>query len=137
MGSPAAVVLNGKLYSIGGRSGPEDFGDVHIYDPAADRWTPGPAIPARGTSGAATLGGSIYLVGGESQSKRTVLGDVLHLAPGASTWTQAAPMPVPRNYARVVVFKGDIYVVGGSTEYGASHSSRGSTSVERFDASAR
>lgn len=137
MGSPAAVVLDGKLYSLGGRSGREDFGDVHVYDPTADRWAAGPGIPARGTSGAATIGGSIYVIGGESQSKRTVLADVLRLAPGASAWTHAAPMPVPRNYARVVVFKGDIYVVGGSTEYGASHSSRGSTIVERFDPPAR
>ena len=137
IGSSAAVVLNGKLYSIGGRSGPEDFEDVHIYDPAADRWTPGPAIPARGTSGAATVGGAIYVIGGESQSKRAVLGEVLRLAPGAGAWTHAAPMPVPRSYARAVVFKESIYVIGGSTDYGASHSSRGSMLVERFEPSAR
>ena len=133
MGSPAAVVLNGKLYSIGGRSGPNDFGDVHIYDPASDRWTPGSAIPARGTGGAAVSGGSILYIGGESQSAQAVLGDVLRLAPGAGDWVKdTPPMPVPRNYARVVTFKGAIYVVGGSTEYGASHSSKGSTTVDRY-----
>ena len=133
MGSPAAVVLNGKLYSIGGRSGPNDFGDVHIYDPATDRWTAGPPISARGTGGAAVVGGSILYFGGESQAAQTVLGDVLRLAPGATDWVKDAPMPIPRNYARVVTFRGAIYVVGGSTEYGASHSSKGSTIVERFE----
>ena len=134
MGSPAVVVLYGKLYSIGGRSGPNDFGDVHIYDPASDRWAPGPAIPARGTGGAAVWGGSILYFGGESQSAQAVLGDVLRLAPGASDWGKdTPPMPVPRNYARVVTFKGAIYVVGGSTEYGASHSSKGSTTVDRYE----
>lgn len=134
MGSPAAVVVNGRLYSIGGRSGPEDFEDVHVYDPAKDHWTPGPALPSpRGTAGAAALRGSIYVVGGESQAKKTVLGDVLRLAPGGRAWTNDTPMPVPRNYARVVLFQGRLYVVGGSTEFGASHSSRGSAIVEQFD----
>lgn len=133
MGSPAAAVLNGRLYSIGGRSGPNDFGDVYIYDPSTDGWTPGPGVLARGTAGAAVLSGSIYLFGGESQSAKTVLGDVLRLAPSASGWTrEPAPMPVPRSYARAVVFKGVIHIVGGSMEYGASHSSEGSTIVDRF-----
>ena len=134
MGSPAAAVLNGKLHSIGGRSGPNDFGDVHIYDPSTDRWRPGPAIPARGTAGAAVRDGSIYLFGGESQSARAVVGDVLRLDPRAGEWThEAPPMPVPRNYARAVAFNGAVYIVGGSTEYGASHSSKGSTVVDRFE----
>ena len=32
-----------------------------------------------------------------------------------------------------VVFNGVVYIVGGSTEFGASHSSRGATIVDRFD----
>jgi N-acetylneuraminic acid mutarotase len=137
IGSPAAAVVNGKLYSIGGRSGPNDFGDVYIYDPAEDRWSPGPAIPARGTSGAASIGNTIYVIGGESQADRKVLGDVLRLSPDATAWVTDGTMPVPRNYARVVVSRGGLYVVGGSTEYGASHSSRGSTIVERYDPDGR
>ena len=137
MGSPAAVAVNGALYSIGGRSGPNDFGDVYIYDPAADRWTSGPPIPPRGTSGAAVAGDAIYLIGGESQADRKVIGEVLRLPKGATAWTSDGTMPVPRNYARVVTFKDAMYVVGGSTEFGASHSSRGSTIVERYDPSGR
>ena len=132
MGSPAAVVFGAKLYSVGGRSGPGDFGDVHIYDPKADAWSAGPSIDPRGTGGAAILDGAIYYVGGESQARKAVLGDVLRLQPGGSTWTAAAPMPTPRNFARAVVLRGGVYVVGGSTEYGSSHASRGSTVVERF-----
>ena len=132
MGSPAAVVVNGRLYSIGGRSGPGDFGDVHVYDPKADAWAPGPSIEPRGTGGAALVGNNIYYFGGESQKARKVLGDVLRLDPAAGTWTTAAPMPTPRNFARTVMFKGAAFVIGGSTEYGSSHASRGSTIVERF-----
>jgi N-acetylneuraminic acid mutarotase len=132
MGSPAAAVVGERLYSIGGRSGRQDFGDVHVYDAAKDAWTPGPAIPARGTAGAAVLGGTIYLFGGESQAANAVLSDVLRLEPGSSAWTQAEPMTTARSYARAVVLNSAIYVVGGSTQFGSSHASRGATLVERF-----
>lgn len=78
------------------------------------------------------LRGSIYLFGGESQAKKTVLGDVLRLAPGSFTWAHDTVLPVPRNYSRAVVFNDALFVVGGSTEFGASHSSRGSAIVERL-----
>jgi N-acetylneuraminic acid mutarotase len=132
MGSPAAVVAAGKLYSIGGRSGPNDFGDVHIYDPAGDRWTPGVSIDARGTGGAAVLGGSLYYFGGEAQARRVVLDGVLRLDAGAKTWVADAPLPTARNFARAVLFKGRVYVVGGSTVYGSSHASPGAEVVESF-----
>ena len=41
-------------------------------------------------------------------------------------------MPTARNFARAVLFKGAIYVVGGSTSSGSSHASRGAGVVERF-----
>lgn len=132
MGSPAAVVVGGQIYSIGGRSGPNDFGDVHIYDPKKDVWEPGPAIEPRGTMGAVAINGTLYAIGGESQSQRTVLGAVLRLDPGSSTWTEDAAMPTPRSFARAVLFRRAIYVVGGSARYGASHQSQGSAAVERF-----
>jgi N-acetylneuraminic acid mutarotase len=132
MGSPAAAVVDGKVYSVGGRSGPGDFGDVHIYDPKGDAWTPAPAIDPRGTGGAAVLSGTIYYFGGEAQARSVVLGDVLRLARGATSWTRDTPMPTPRNFARAVVFRGAIYILGGSTQYGSSHASIGSTVVERF-----
>ena len=41
-------------------------------------------------------------------------------------------MPTHRNFARAVVLGPDVYVVGGSELSGSSHSSAGSTIVERF-----
>lgn len=132
MGSPAAVVIGARLYSIGGRSGPSDFGDVHIYDSPSDRWTPGVGIDARGTGGAAVLGKSIYYFGGERQRQNAVLNEVLRLDPGAKTWVTDTPMPTARNFARAVLFRGRVYVVGGSTVYGRSHASPGAGVVESF-----
>jgi N-acetylneuraminic acid mutarotase len=134
-GSPAAVVLDGKIWVIGGRSGPDDFGDVDVYDPAADTWSHGPAIPPRGTHGAAVHRGTIYVLGGESQQRGTVLAGVLRLDPAADRWKQVQPsLPTARAYARAVPFADGVLVVGGSTSAGASHSSRGSAVVERFEA---
>ena len=132
MGSPAAVVQGGKLISVGGRSGPSDFGDVHIYDPAANTWTPGTPIEARGTGGAAVLGGSIYYFGGEQQARRAVLDSVMRLDAGAKAWVPDAAMPTARSFARTVLFSGRAYVVGGSTMYGRSHASPGAGVVESF-----
>jgi N-acetylneuraminic acid mutarotase len=137
LGSPAGVVFDGKIYSIGGRSGPNDFGDVSIYDEAADAWTPGPPIEPRGTAGAAVLGGALYVFGGESQARKMVLDGVLRLDGTANAWTAPPAMPTARNYARAVVFKGAVYIVGGSTMYGAGHSSHGSSVVESFHPPAR
>jgi N-acetylneuraminic acid mutarotase len=133
-GSPAAVAFDGKLYSIGGRSGPGDFGDVEIYDPSSDRWSAGPPIEPRGTAGAAVYCGRIYVFGGESQAKKSTLAEVLRLDANRGVWEQAQPMPEPRNYARAVVMNGSVYLVGGNREVAMSHSSAGSTIVERFTA---
>jgi N-acetylneuraminic acid mutarotase len=132
LGSPAAVVLDGKLYAIGGRSGPSDFGDVSVYDPSTRAWTPGVAIDPRGTGGAVAVGRSIYYFGGESQAKSVVLDDVLRLDAGGMRWVTEMRMPTGRNFARTVLFKGRVFVVGGSTTYGRSHASPGSGVVESF-----
>jgi N-acetylneuraminic acid mutarotase len=134
MGSPTAVSLGNRMVSIGGRSGSSDFGDVYFYDPASDAWTAGPSSAPRGTAGAVALKGTVYLFGGEAQAATRVLDSVLRLDPGAAAWVADTPMPTARNFARAVLFKDAIYVVGGSTSYGSSHASRGAGVVERFKA---
>ena len=131
-GSPAAVAYNGQLYSIGGRSGPGDFGDVEIYHPQSDLWTAGAPIEPRGTAGAALYCGAIYVFGGESQAKKATLDEVMRLNPSTNQWDEATPMRAPRNYARAVVFRGAVWLVGGNQVVGMSHSASGSTLVERF-----
>jgi N-acetylneuraminic acid mutarotase len=131
-GSPAAVVFGGRLYAVGGRSGNLDYGDVDVYDAGADRWTRGPAIPARGTAGAVVYRGSLYVFGGESQASGRTLRTVLRLSSGSQKWQRAASMPTARNYARAVLFRDAVWVVGGSRTAGASHSAAGSGVVERF-----
>jgi N-acetylneuraminic acid mutarotase len=133
-GSVAVVAFHGELFAIGGRSGPSDFGDIYIYDPNADSWRRGPSIPPRATGGAVVFRGAILYFGGESQRTRSVLADVLRLEPGAKKWTRIAQLPTPRNYARAIVFRNAVYVVGGSRTAGDSHGAAGSRVVERYTA---
>lgn len=131
-GSPAAVVFEGRLWCLGGRSGPSDFGDVEIWDPATDTWSDGPALEPRGSAGAVVLDRTILVLGGESQAERRCLPDMLRLDAAARTWRREAPMPTARNFARAVLFRGDLLVVGGSLEPATSHAPVGSAVVERF-----
>lgn len=131
-GSPAAVVHAGKIYVIGGRSGPSDFGAVDLYDPQADAWSEGPAIDPRGTAGAALHCGQIHVFGGESQARRAVLDEVWRLDP-ALGWRPLAPMPTARSFARAVVFRGAVHVVGGALAVQTSHAPAGTSVVERLD----
>ena len=87
-------------------------------------------IDPRGTAGAVVACGTILLVGGESQATDEVLADVFAL--DGDTWVPLQPLLTPRSFARTVVLDDAVYVVGGSTEYGSSHASRGSSAVERF-----
>jgi N-acetylneuraminic acid mutarotase len=131
-GSPAAVVFGGRLFAIGGRSGFSDYGDVYVYDAAKDTWTRGPSIPPRGTAGAVVYRNAIYLFGGESQASGKTLGDVLRLTRGAKSWRRVSALPTARSYARAVVFRDAVFVVGGGRSFGSSHSAAGSRIVERY-----
>jgi hypothetical protein len=131
-GSVAAVVFGGKIVAIGGRSGSFDFGDVDIYDAARNTWSKGPKIGARGTSGAAVYRGAVYVFGGESQAQARTLNAVMRLTSMKSVWRRISKLPTARSYARAVVLKDAVYVVGGSRVAGDSHSGSGSAVVERF-----
>ncbi|MBL8519048.1 MAG: hypothetical protein JNK75_00120 [Betaproteobacteria bacterium] len=133
-GSPALVVAGGELVALGGRSGWDDFGDAHRYDEARDQWQPLASIAPRGTAGAVALCGRVWLIGGESQAEKRVLDRVETMGERAlldgAAWLPGPPLPTPRAFARAVVFKSRVHVVGGAVAYGASHQPLGSAVVE-------
>lgn len=131
-GSPALAVAAGKLYAIGGRSGTSDFGDVLCYDAATDSWAACPSIKPRATCGAVSYRGSLFVFGGESQLETRVLADVLTLA-NDGLWRAGPPMPTARSFARAVIFRDTVYVVGGSFEPQTNHAPRGTAVVERLN----
>lgn len=77
----AAAVVDGRIYVFGGISKTIYWGntvcaDVSIYDPVANTWAGGLTLPsARYLHAAASIGSSVYLVGGTSDGT-TVLSDI-------------------------------------------------------------
>ena len=97
-----------------------------------DTWSNGPSIPPRGTAGATVFHDAIYVFGGESQARFKTLRDVYRLTAGATSWAKVALLPKARNYARAVVFRNAVYVVGGARTPGDSHGANASRLVDRF-----
>jgi hypothetical protein len=65
----SAVVVNGKLYALGGHDDVASLATVEIYDPTSDSWTTGPALPTPVFIGAAgVIGSKIYVTGGYNAS---------------------------------------------------------------------
>jgi hypothetical protein len=117
------VVVDGPtIYLVGGYVGRDPGGSTtHVwkYDSVADRWSPGPALPARRGAGAAVrLGRDLHYFGGTDRRAREV--DVVdrddHYVlslDGGTTWAQRAPLPNPRNHFAGAVLDGRIYAIGG------------------------
>jgi N-acetylneuraminic acid mutarotase len=116
-----AVEHDGKVYVVGAMTGgyPTEppIPEVHVYDPAADRWSEGPAIPAdrrRGGAGAVAHGGQIYVVAGIRNGHTD--GHVAWLDafdPRTGEWRRLADAPRPRDHFQVGVIDGKLYAAGG------------------------
>jgi N-acetylneuraminic acid mutarotase len=122
----ALAAVGGKIYGIGGFSGAiphrRAHASVFVYDPQADRWTPGPTLPqARAEGVVATVEEKIFFIGGRvptsahaahiSQHADTSKAEVLDVRSGQ--WQRIADAPTARNSAAAAVIDNKIYVVGG------------------------
>ena len=116
----AVAALDGKVYAFGGRIGSRNIDMLEIYDIASDAWSPGPpATVARSGHGAATLGDTIHLTGGEVlDGSGVTFGDLELFAPANATWRRAAPLPTTRHGLGVVAFDGAIWVLAGGPKPG-------------------
>jgi N-acetylneuraminic acid mutarotase len=77
--------------------------------------TEAPNPTARFGSGAASVNGIVYVIGGQpSYFGCGMTGENDAYNPATNTWTTMAPMPTPRNLLSVAVLNGIIYAVGGS-----------------------
>lgn len=131
----AAAVMGGKVYVTGGslRPGEQDAENrLWIYDPAADAWSEGPALPGRGRflHQMATVGSTIYVLGGiglkegdEGRMVRDMLTEAWSYSE-ATGWRRlaylphfcaAAPTPAPAIDGRIYLLGGDDASVTGFT----------------------
>lgn len=118
-GALGLVAVDGLLYAIGGAElhlGGPATGVVEIYDPATDSWSSGVELPTpREHLAVVALSGLIYAVGGRANQDE---GDEFASAnevydPDARTWTELAPLPVPRGGLTGLAVVNRIVVSGG------------------------
>jgi N-acetylneuraminic acid mutarotase len=116
-----AVEYDGKVYVVGAMTGgyPTEppIPEVHVYDPATDRWSAGPAIPAdrrRGGAGVVVHDGQIYVAAGIRNGHTD--GHVAWLDtfdPRTGAWRRLADAPRARDHFQAAVIDGKLYAVGG------------------------
>lgn len=120
-----AVVVDGKLYALGGRilgnGVPSEDLDItlsnfdrnEMYDPKTDSWTTlKPMLTKRSGFTASTgFDGNIYVFGGQGLQKD--LNSVEKYDPRTDTWTYDKSMPTRRFGLDSVSFDEKIYVLGG------------------------
>jgi len=113
--APAAAVVDGILYVIGGISTPsfDAVGTVEAYDPVTNTWTTKTPMPTpRSLLAAAVLEGVIYVAGGTDGTN--VLATVEAYDPATDRWTTKALLPTARWGSAVGVVGGLVYIIGGA-----------------------
>ena len=118
----SVVVMNGKIYAIGGQlhhdSMQLDQRLVDIYDPESDTWSEGPALPvAHSHSEGATFvyDDRIWMIGGHSTpegGKKAMTADVLTLREGGQ-WELSYTLPKAISSPAAAIVDGSLYVAGG------------------------
>jgi N-acetylneuraminic acid mutarotase len=114
-----AVVLDGKIYVVGGR--PPRGNDFAVYDPAQDSWETLPDLPSqRNHIAVEVIAGRIHVFGGRLgggfQSDKTAAHEIYD--PRTRRWSVAAPMLRPRSGINSVTAYGCVHVWGGEEAAG-------------------
>jgi hypothetical protein len=128
---PAAAVVDGVLYVIGGEGLGLWFGEVFAIE-RGGAWTLGPETTPTpmGSACAAAIGSDVYLVGGYNSGAKDLL-QVLDTTTGAWSAVASDPLPAEREGMACAVHDGRLYAFGGRDLGGV-----GTTSAWRYDPSA-
>lgn len=118
----SSVVLDGKIYTIGGSDGYTFSGSVEVFDPLTNAWTEpstSGTFSERNGAYSTVVGGEIYVIGGANYGnwdKNEILSPTA-IDPTAlrGVWTTASSVGfTPRNLHMASVVNGKIYVIGGA-----------------------
>ena len=124
----SATGLGSRLVVIGGFSTAapalEITREMLVYDPFTDTWSVSPIeAPAAFTHAAlASVGGTLYMLGGLEGTVFAPSGKTYRLRPQAMAWEDEEIADIPAGYERgaaaVVVSAGHIFLLGGDTSLG-------------------
>lgn len=122
LNAPAAAVVRGRIYVIGGfgHNSNVPVATTRVYDIATKRWTLAARLPAaRGGHAAVVLNGRIHVLGGGNDRQTLALHSVYD--PETDAWSELAPLPRAKGSVAAVVHRGRIYAIGGrsgSSDFG-------------------
>jgi N-acetylneuraminic acid mutarotase len=114
LNAPAAAVLDGKIYLIGG------FGtvtnrptsEVLVYTLNTKQWSRAADLPApRGGHAVVVMNNKIHVVGGGNS--RSTIADYSVFDPASDRWSERAPLPRTEGSPAAVEFGGKLYAIGG------------------------
>lgn len=91
---------------------------IDSFDTTEGRWRPLPDAPVKWTHmNVATIGATLYLLGGLEGTRYVAHGESFKLDPNTHEWRQIASMPAgeERGAAGVVTAPGRIYLIGGAS----------------------
>jgi hypothetical protein len=117
---PASVLLEGKIYVIGGQDSTypyQSLTTMEVYDPVQDTWeTKAPMNADRWGLAAAVVNGKIYAIGGRTGSAsqgHAASNAVEEYDPQTNVWTSKTAMPTARGYCGCGVYHDTVFVFGG------------------------
>ena len=126
----SAAVVGEKLYVIGGRYGLAYANHIfnntdanEMYDPVQNKWHTVAAIPtSRSGATAATVNGSIYVLGGETKNYPTetqhTYAENEKYEPSTNIWVPNQSMTVGKHGLIAESVNNKIFVIGGGTKPG-------------------
>jgi N-acetylneuraminic acid mutarotase len=121
----SSVTSGGRAWVLGGFSPGGGYLDTNeLYDPDANRWfTATSMIEGRSVPAARKAGdGHFYVVGGFNWAYGVgttgVMDEVEEYNPRTDVWSVETNIPAARSSAATAVYKGNIYVMGGSAPDG-------------------
>jgi len=109
-GTPAAGIIDSRIYVAGGSGGGMAGNELEVYDPATNRWaTLAQMGCARNHTAGGVIGGKLYVAGGRPGNQSCL--EVFD--PATGTWTRKASMPTGRSGIAGAVVANCFYVFGG------------------------
>jgi N-acetylneuraminic acid mutarotase len=112
----AAAAFDGEIWAIAGRWQGEIFDNTEIFNPGSQSWRAGPSLnEARSGFGAAVVGDSIVVAGGEVFEPDRALSSVELLAGESTQWSLIDSLPHGLHGNPLIAIGPDLYLPGGST----------------------